>query len=59
MRCCGVERLKKTTNIHGLKMKQYFKVCEDFAVSKVRQRNVSKDWKGGSQVPEERIYLDI
>jgi hypothetical protein len=28
-------------------------------VAKVRQRNVNKDWKGGSQVPGERVYLDI
>jgi hypothetical protein len=59
IRHCGVDRLKKTTNIHGLKLKGEFKVCEDCAVAKSRQRNVSKDWKGGSQLPGERVYLDI
>jgi hypothetical protein len=56
---CGVDRLKKTTNIHGLKLKGEIKVCEDCALAKARQRNVNKDWKGGSQVPGERVYLDI
>jgi hypothetical protein len=56
---CGVDRLKKTANIHGLKLKGEFKICEDFAVSKARQRNVNIDWKGGSQVSGERVYLDI
>jgi hypothetical protein len=52
---CGVDRLKKTANIHGLKLKGEFKVCEDCAVAKARQRNVNQDWKGGSQVPGERV----
>jgi hypothetical protein len=56
---CGVDCLKKTENIHGLKLKGEFKVCEDCAVAKARQRNVNKDWKGGSQVPGERVNLDI
>jgi hypothetical protein len=56
---CGVDRLKKTAKIHGLKLKGEFKVCEECVVAKVRQRKVNKDWKGGSQVPGERVYLDI
>jgi hypothetical protein len=56
---CGVDRLKKTANIHDLKLKGEFKVCEDCAVTKVRQRNVNKDWKGGSQISGERVYLDM
>jgi hypothetical protein len=52
---CGVDRLKKTTIIHGLKLKGGFKVCEDFALAKAR----NKDWKGGSQVLGERVYLVI
>jgi hypothetical protein len=47
---CGVDRLKNSANIHGLKLKGELKVCEDGAVAKARQRNVNKDWKGGSQV---------
>jgi hypothetical protein len=55
---CGVECLKKTANIHGLKLKGEFKVCEEYAVAKARQRSVNKGQKGGSQVPGERVYLD-
>jgi hypothetical protein len=56
---CGVDRLKRTANIHGLKLKGEFKGCEDCTVAKARQRNINKDWKGGSQVSGERVYLDI
>jgi hypothetical protein len=56
---CGVDRLKKTANIHGLKLKGEFKICEDCELAKARQRNVNKDWKGAIQVPGERVYLDI
>jgi hypothetical protein len=52
---CGVDRLKKTANIQGLKLKREFKVCEDSALAKARPRNVYKDWKEGSQVPGERV----
>jgi hypothetical protein len=48
---CGVNRLKKTANIHGLKLKGEFKVCEDCAVAKARQSNVNQSWKGGGKVP--------
>jgi hypothetical protein len=56
---CSVDRLKKAPSIQGLKLKGHFKVCEDCALAKVRQRNINKDWKGGSQVPGEIVYLDI
>jgi hypothetical protein len=55
---CGVDHLKKTANIHGLKLKGEFKVYEDCAVLKVRQRNINQDWKGGSKLMGERVYLD-
>jgi hypothetical protein len=51
---CGVDCLKKTENIHGLKLKGEFKVCEVCALAKARQRYFNKDWKGGR-----RVYLDI
>ena len=40
---CGVDRLKKTAQVHGLKLKGDFKVCEDCAVTKARQKNLNKD----------------
>jgi hypothetical protein len=55
---CDVDRLKKTANIHDLKLKGEIKFCEDCAVTKVRQRNVNQDWKGRSNVPGEIVYLD-
>jgi hypothetical protein len=56
---CGVDCLKKIANNHDLKLKGEFQVYEDCALAKARQRNVKKDWKGRSQVPGERFYLDI
>jgi hypothetical protein len=44
---------------HYVKLKEELKVCEGCAVAKKRQRNLNKDWKGGNQVPGERVYLDI
>jgi hypothetical protein len=55
----GLDCLKKTAQVHGLKLKGDFKVCEDCTVAKARQKNLNKDWKGGSQVSGERVYLDI
>jgi hypothetical protein len=40
-------------------LKGYFKVCDDCAEAKARHRNVNQDWKGGSLVLVERVYLDI
>jgi hypothetical protein len=34
---CGVDRLKKTANIYGLKSRREFKVCEDCVLAKSRQ----------------------
>jgi hypothetical protein len=50
---CGLDRSKKTAQVHGLKLKGDFKVCEDCSVAKARQKNLNKDWKGGSQVSGE------
>jgi hypothetical protein len=56
---CGLYCLKKTAQVHGLKLKGNFKVCKDCAVAKARQKNLNKDWKCGIQMPGERFYLDI
>jgi hypothetical protein len=55
----GLGWLKKIAQVHGLKLKGDFKVCEDCAVANARQKNLNKDWKGGSQVSEERVYQGI
>jgi hypothetical protein len=51
--------LKEDRSNHGLKLKGDFKVCKNYEVAKARQKNFNKDWKGGSQVSGERVYLDI
>jgi hypothetical protein len=38
----GLDCLKKTSQVHGLKLKGDFEVCTDCAVAKARQKNVSK-----------------
>jgi hypothetical protein len=55
----GLDHLKKTAQICGLKLTGDFEVFLDCAIAKARQKNVSKDWRGESQVPEEGVYLDI
>jgi hypothetical protein len=39
---CGLDRLKKTAQVHGLKLKGDFKICEYCAVAKARQKNLNK-----------------
>ena len=56
---CGTEKLQKTANIHGFKLVGNVEVCQDCAIAKARQKNFNKEWKGGSQVAGERLYLDI
>jgi hypothetical protein len=56
---CGSDRLEKTTKIQNLKLNGEFKICEQCTIAKARQKNVNKDWKGGSQVPGKQLYLDI
>jgi hypothetical protein len=58
-RHCGLDRIQKTAKIHDFKLKGNFEGCEDCAVAKARQKNVTKVWKGGSLIPGERLYLDI
>jgi hypothetical protein len=50
---------EKTAQVHALKFKGDFAVFKDCDVANARLKKVSKDWKGGSQVPGERVYLDI
>jgi Reverse transcriptase (RNA-dependent DNA polymerase) len=56
---CGLETLKNTVKMHGLKYSGEFKTCEECAVAKARQKNVNKSWSGSSNVPGERLYIDI
>jgi hypothetical protein len=45
----GVDRFKKTSNIHSFKLRGEFKVCKDCAVANASQWNVNRDRKGGKR----------
>jgi hypothetical protein len=51
--------LERTAGIHGFKLFGELKSCEQCAISKARQKNINKEWKGSSQIPVERLYIDI
>jgi hypothetical protein len=55
----GQERLKNTGEMYGFKSSGNFETCEQCAIAKAQQKNVSKDWLGSSNVPCERLYIDI
>ena len=44
----GSDRLEKTAKIHSLKVSGKFETCAECAIAKARQKNVNKEWKGGS-----------
>jgi hypothetical protein len=56
---CGMDKLQKTADIHGLKLTGKLTICENCTLAKARQKNVNKKRKGSSKIPGERIYLDI
>jgi hypothetical protein len=56
---CGLETLKSTSKIYGLKHSGNFETCEECAVAKARQKKVNKSWLNSSDVPGERLYIDI
>jgi hypothetical protein len=51
--------LERTARIHGFKLFGEFKTCKQCAISKARQKSINKEWKGSSQIPGERLYIDI
>jgi hypothetical protein len=56
---CGQEILNKTIKMYGFKSSGNFDTCEQFAIAKSRQKNVNKNWLGSSNLPGERLYVDI
>jgi hypothetical protein len=56
---CGSGRSDRTAKIHGFKLIGELKKCKECAISKARQKNVNKEWKGSNQIPGERLYIDI
>ena len=56
---CGEEALRATANHYNWTLSGKFEVCQECAIAKARQKNTNKEWKGGSQNPGERLYIDI
>jgi hypothetical protein len=56
---CGLETLKSTSKMYGLKHSGNFEACKECVVAKARQNNVNKSWLNSSDVPGERLYIDI
>jgi hypothetical protein len=56
---CGSDRLDRTAKIHGFKLFGELKTCKQCVISKARQKNINKEWKGSSQIPVERLYINI
>jgi hypothetical protein len=52
-------QIGKDANLHGFRLIGEFKTSEECAILKSRQNNIKKEWKGGSQIPGERLYIDI
>jgi hypothetical protein len=45
--------------MHGFKYSGEFETCEEYAISKVQQKNVNKNWSGSSNVPGGQVYINI
>jgi hypothetical protein len=52
---CGLETLKRTSKMYGLKHSGNFETCNERAVAKAQQKNVNKSWLNSSDVPGERL----
>jgi hypothetical protein len=56
---CGLETLKSTFKMYGLKHSGNFETCKECAVAKAQQKDVNKNWLNSSDVPSERLYINI
>jgi hypothetical protein len=56
---CGKVATRKTGNSFGYDVVGDYKPCEACSVAKARQKNINKDWRGGSITPGQRLYVDI
>jgi hypothetical protein len=52
---CGSDRREKTAKNSQFKVKREFRMRKECAIATARQKNIKKEWKGGSQVPGEKI----
>ena len=56
---CGEASARLTGKALGYEVIGTFDTCEACSIGKARQKNVNKDWKGGSLTAGERLYVDI
>jgi hypothetical protein len=56
---CGQEILNNTIKMYGFKSSGNFDTREQCAIAKARQEKVNKNWLGSSNLPGERLYVDI
>jgi hypothetical protein len=53
------EILNKTIKMYGFKSSGRFDTCEQCAIAKAQQKNVSNTWLGTKNLSGERLYVDI
>jgi hypothetical protein len=56
---CAEDTARMTGKSHGHDVVGVIKPCEACSVAKARQKNINKEWKGGSVTAGERLYVDI
>jgi hypothetical protein len=56
---CGEVNARLTGKAYGYEVTGKFDVCEACSVGKARQKNINKEWKGGSSISGERLYVEI
>jgi hypothetical protein len=56
---CGSDRLEKNAKLHNFGLSGEFKTCEECAIAKSHAKECKQGVQGVSQIPGERLYLDI
>jgi hypothetical protein len=56
---CGEVNARLTGKAYGYEVTSKFDVCEGCSVAKARQKKINKEWKGGSSIRGEHLYVDI
>jgi hypothetical protein len=56
---CGEVNARLTGKAYGYEVTGKFDVCEACSVAKARQKNINKEWKGGSLILGECLYVVI
>jgi hypothetical protein len=53
------ESLRKTAQLYNIKLKGKLEKCYECSISKIKQRNVAKTTENKSEIPGERLFIDI